>query len=139
MRTQRIAEIDKVLADADGIYRDARVLWALWFSLAIVVAVAAIAAWRSWRQWPWLAVTSAALLLWLQEPWLVIGSFFYIDNRFDVAHGMSGLAHFSTYHGPFWTMLIFNVALPVLMVAVAAAGVWHLRVRGTPARESNAL
>ena len=138
-KAKSLAEINTILSDTEGIYWDARVVWVLWLLAAFVTAAAGFAAWKSWRHWRWLALASLGAFLWLQRPFQVLGSFFYSDNGLDIGQGMSRLGYFSQHTGAFWEFVVFNVVLPLVLVAVAALAFWRARTRRSVTNGQNAL
>ena len=138
-KARSLAEINKILSDTEAIYWDARVGWVLWFLAVFVTAAAGFAASKSWRHWRWLALASLGAFLWLQRPFQVVGSFFYSDNGLDIGQGMSRLGYFSQHTVAFWEFVVFNLVLPLVLVAVAALAFWRAGTGRSVNNGQNAL
>jgi hypothetical protein len=118
-KAELLPRIDEVLANTDRIRTEAQVEWGWRVFSVLVTAAAAITAWlRASLHWRWLSLASLVVFMWLQQPWFVLRVFLF-DGQVDLGRGIQQLVSIgSKSAGALSMMLLFNLAIPLLLVAV---------------------
>ena len=127
-KAEMLPRINEVLANTDRIENEAQVEWG-WrlFSVLITAAAAVSAAIRASMHWRWLSLGSLAVFMWLYQPWYYF-RFFLFDGHVDLGRGVQQLVFFlgSRSAGSLSLMLLFNLAIPLLLIAVVTYAVWQI-------------
>jgi len=130
-KAESLSKINEVLSDTGAVVYEARVEWTLWLCSALLAGGAAVAGLRRSIYWRWLSLASLALFMWLQQPWHVF-RFFILEGQLEWSRGMHQVELIARdFPGTFLTMMLFNVALPILLLTVATYAL-YLFARSKP-------